>query len=235
MYGRPPASCDDRVGFMPDEETRALSKRMHYAAWRASTAPSRREAMRMRRRYDECRNCIVLGNRKLAHRAVHKWGLASQLADDTTSECQIVLIKAAAAFNPWLGIRFSTYAFTCLMRALSRISQRHAADRLNRALPLESLRYGEPCYAVPEEPATPSVKLLHKFLEKEHTLLSPREKFVLTRRYNLNDDHASAVTLEQVGRELGLSKERVRQMQKSALGKLGNALLLHKPRSSAIE
>ena len=64
------------------------------------------------------------------------------------SECQIVLIKAVAAFNPWLGIRFSTYAFTCLMRSLSRLSQRHAADRLSQSMPLESLPFGEPSYAV---------------------------------------------------------------------------------------
>ena len=71
-------------------------------------------------------------------------GSLSRLADDMASECQIVLIKAVAAFNPWLGIRFSTYAFTCLTRALSRLSQRLAADQLSRSLPLESLPHGEP-------------------------------------------------------------------------------------------
>jgi DNA-directed RNA polymerase sigma subunit (sigma70/sigma32) len=55
--------------------------------------------------------------------------------------------------------------------------------------------------------------------------LTPREKSVLIRRYHLRDDLPRTDTLEQVGRELGLSKERVRQLQWSALGKLRAALL----------
>ena len=47
---------------------------------------------------------------------------------------------------------------------------------------------------------------------------------MLLRRFSL-DERAKSGTLEQVGRELGLSKERVRQVQASALGKLRKALL----------
>ena len=102
---------------MPDEATRDYSKRMHYAAWRASGATTKREATRWRGRHFDYRNRIVLGNRKLAYRAVLKWHSVSQRDDHLAGECQIVLIKAVAAFNPWLGIRFSTYAFNCLMCA----------------------------------------------------------------------------------------------------------------------
>jgi RNA polymerase primary sigma factor/RNA polymerase sigma factor len=145
------------------------------------------------------------------------------LGDDMVGDCQVVLIQAVAAYNPWLGVRFSTYAFTCLMRALSRLSQRHASDRLSKSLPLESLPEGEPrdLYAA-EEPATRLARV-DEFLHSGSRLLSPREKMVLVRRFHL-DEQARAGTLEQVGRELGLSKERVRQVQASALGKLRRAL-----------
>ena len=136
----------------------------------------------------------------------------------------MVLIQAVTAFNPWLGIRFSTYAFTCLMRALSRLSQRHAADRLSRSLPLEALPDGEPPDALPEEPSRARLQHIDELLQAKHQLLSSREKRVLRRRFNL-DDRPKAGTLEQVGRELGLSKERVRQVQASALSKLRRALL----------
>jgi RNA polymerase sigma factor (sigma-70 family) len=222
VFGDALADDEASLAFMPDDTTRDSTRRMHYAAWRASRAPSRREAARWRRRYYDCRDRVVVGNRKLAFRAVQKWGAPRQLADDMAGECQIVLIKAVAAYNPWLGIRFSTYAFTCLMRALSRLSQRQAADRLSRALPLDSTQYGEPCYVASEEPSAPAAARLDAYLRTDHTLLTPREKTVLLRRYCPNDGRAG--TLEQVGHELGLSKERVRQLQCAALGKLREAL-----------
>jgi DNA-directed RNA polymerase sigma subunit (sigma70/sigma32) len=46
-----------------------------------------------------------------------------------------------------------------------------------------------------------------------------RERFVITHRYQLNGPAPTTETLEQVGKALGLSKERVRQLQNAALGK----------------
>ncbi|MBV9124722.1 MAG: sigma-70 family RNA polymerase sigma factor [Planctomycetes bacterium] len=224
-YRGAPAVEGEPLGFMPDEVTRAWGQRMHYAAWRASQEPPGREAARWRRRYYDCRDRIVLGNRKLTFRAVQKWHPAAQWAEDLAGECQVVLIKAVAAFNPWLDICFSTYAFTCFMRALSRLSQRQAADRLSRSLPLGSLAGGEPCTATSEEPARPDGARLAEYFEEKHPLLTQREKTVLLRRYHFDENAPRAETLEQVGRKLGLSKERVRQLQCSALEKLRAALL----------
>jgi RNA polymerase sigma factor (sigma-70 family) len=228
-YGAAPADGDDSSGFLSDDSTRDWARRMHYAAWRTCRARDRREAARWRRRYHECRDRIVLGNRKLTFRAVQKWAPPRQLIDDLAGECQIVLIKAVAAFNPWLGIRFSTYAFTCLLRALSRLSQRLAADRLSRALPLAALPAGEPSYVKSEEPAGPATERLDDYLRPENPLLTPREKTILLRRYYPGAGRME--TLDQVGHALGLSKERVRQLQNTALGKLRAALLAEAPKS----
>jgi RNA polymerase sigma factor (sigma-70 family) len=233
VYGGIPAEDAEPLAFMPDDTTRSWTKRMHYAAWRVSTSGNKREAARWRRRYYDRRDRIVLGNRKLTFRAVQKWKPASYLADDLAGECQIVLIKAVAAFNPWLGVRFSTYTFTCLMRALSRLSQRRAADRLSRWLPLGSLPCGEPRSTISEGPARTCIARLEEYLRAEHTLLTPREKTVLMWRYRLEGDVPETGTLEQIGRRLGLSKERVRQMQSTALGKLRTALLAEPPGSCA--
>ncbi len=228
-YSDAPDLQSEPHGFMPDDVTRDWAKRMHYAAWRASLARPGRDTARWRRRYHDCRNRILLGNRKLVFRAVQKWNPAPRMIDDMSGECQIVLIKAVAAFNPWLGIRFSTYAFTCLMRALSRLSQRQAADRLSQSLPLASLAGGEPSTAMLEEPARPRGSRLAEYLQEGHPLLTQREKTVLLRRYHFDEDLPRVDTLAQVGRELGLSKERIRQVQCSALGKLRAALLAQMP------
>ncbi len=210
--------------YMPDDVTRDLARRMHYAAWRLSRIGDLRRRAHWKARYLSFRDRIVLGNRKLIYRAVQRWMPATAWVDDMTGDCQIVLIQAVAAYNPWLGIRFSTYAFTCLMRALSRLSQRHAADRLSKSLPLESLPDGEPRDQNGAKQSLSHLPYVDEYLRDNHELLSTREKEVLTRRFSL-DVQTKSGTLEQVGRELGLSKERVRQVQASALDKLRKALL----------
>lgn len=207
---------------LPDEVTRELARRMHYAAWRMTQASTEADRGHWHAKYLSLRDQVVVGNRKLIFRAVRRWSPPPSLADDMIGDCQIVLIQAVAAYNPWLGIRFSTYAFTCLMRALSRLSQRYAADRLARSLPLESLPDGEPRSCGTDEHVSASTRV-DDFLREGNELLSLREKKVIARRFQL-DDGARAGTLEQVGRELGLSKERVRQVQATALGKLRAAL-----------
>jgi RNA polymerase primary sigma factor len=48
--------------------------------------------------------------------------------------------------------------------------------------------------------------------------LSPRERAVLDLRYGLTDDHPR--TLEEVGKELGVTRERIRQIEAHAIRKL---------------
>lgn len=215
--------ADFAATHMPDDVTRDYAKRMHYAAWRASQTSDERTRQRWFQVYLNFRDRIVVGNRKLIFRAVRRWSPPSTMADDMIGDCQIVLIQAVAAYNPWMGIRFSTYAFTCLMRALSRLSQRQTNDRFARSLPLESLPDGEPRDDAGEEMPNTRIARIDEFLRDDNDLLSHREKRVLVRRFSL-DDQARGGTLEQVGKELGLSKERVRQVQASALDKLRRAL-----------
>ena len=146
-YGPETAGREDYAAtYMPDDVTRDLSRRMHYAAWRAARAGDERTRLRRHRTYLDFRDRIVVGNRKLIYRAVRRWMPPSAFADDMVGDCQIVLIQAVSAYNPWMGIRFSTYAFTCLMRALTRLSQRHAAStcpgRSSAAARLDSLPDG---------------------------------------------------------------------------------------------
>lgn len=54
-------------------------------------------------------------------------------------------------------------------------------------------------------------------------LLSPKEKHIIENRYSLNDKpHA---TLEKIGREFGVTRERIRQIEKNALKKLSRNIV----------
>jgi RNA polymerase sigma factor (sigma-70 family) len=203
---------------MPDEVTRELSQRMHFAAWRMSRSKDEKSKGFWKAHYLHMRDLVVMGNRKLIFRAIRRWMPPATHAEDMTSDCHIVLIQSVAAYNPWMGIRFSTYAFTCLMRALSRLSLKMQADRMNRSVPLESLA-GTQLDPFSLDNQDGAGFKLDEVLGDQSAVLSPREKLVLIQRFCLNDKQKTG-TLEQVGKNLGLSKERVRQVQARALDKL---------------
>jgi RNA polymerase primary sigma factor len=68
----------------------------------------------------------------------------------------------------------------------------------------------------PEEEAT--VSLLREDLSRTLESLTPRERRVIELRFGLDNERSR--TLMEVGTELGLTKERIRQIEKEALAKL---------------
>ena len=218
-----PVNFDEK--YMPDEITRDHAQRMHYAAHRAHAARTVAERNRWIGLYHGLRDQIVLGNRKLIYRAVRRRMSIQNQMDDLIGHCHIVLIQAVAAYNPWMGIRFSTYAYTCLIRALVRLSQRSGNDRLSRSISLDLLPEGEPHRRQDRDPGHERNNQfpIEEYLRADHPLLSEREKLILTHRFN-SQEVSGNTTLENVGITLGLSKERVRQVQASAIEKLRKAL-----------
>ena len=219
--------ASNSASHLPDEVTRELAKAMHYAAYRLREARDTIKAKHWRQRYVELRNQIVVGNRKLIFRAVHSRVRDPQLAEDCAAECHIVMIRAVAAYNPWLGIRFSTYAFTCLLRELTRFVQKQTKDRLRQAVSFDDSLVDDALESeVHDAEFHDSDASLDKFFAAEHTLLDAREKHVLSQRFGFNSD-GSTVTLKDIGSDLKISKERVRQLQNSALGKLRDVIVVN--------
>jgi RNA polymerase sigma factor (sigma-70 family) len=217
-------SVDFSNTYMPDEVSREHSQFMHYAAHRMHQSKTRRELNKWQQMYLQLRDRIVIGNRKLVYRAVQQFPNMAHSSEDHAADCQIVLIQTVVAFNPWIGIRFSTYSYTCLLRALARQSKRETKQWVTRSVSLDALVDGEP---QPARVVTSSHSVgdyrLDEYLRAEHPLLSEREKKVITCRFNIHEQ-SDNVTLEAVGQQLGLSKERVRQVQASAITKLRKAL-----------
>ncbi len=205
---------------LPDEVTRELAKRMHYAAFRWSNASDAAKARTWRRRHLDLRDKIILRNRKLIFRAVQSRVRDPQLAEDCAAECHLVMIRAVTCYNPWLGIRFSTYAFTCVLRELTRLVQKQTKDRLRQAVPFDDGLFDEASEPEKNEAESDASDAnVRKFFACEHRLLSGREKYVLSHRFGLASD-GTTVKLKDIGSELNISKERVRQLQNSGLGKL---------------
>jgi len=72
--------------------------------------------------------------------------------------------------------------------------------------------------SVPQPDETAEDRMLHAHLEKLMTTLEPREAWILKMRFGLHGSRTH--TLKELGQKLGISKERVRQIQGQALKKL---------------
>jgi RNA polymerase primary sigma factor len=70
----------------------------------------------------------------------------------------------------------------------------------------------------PPPPETAEQALLRTTLEELLTTLRPREERVLRMRFGLQDGYH--YTLEEVGQKFGLTRERIRQIEKEALQRL---------------
>ncbi len=219
---------DFPLGYMPDEVTRDYGRRMHYAAYRARRAIRPADRRFWRTAYYRLRDRIVLGNQKLVYKAVRYRKAWQMRSDDLVGEGHVVLINAVERYNPWLGVRFSTYAFTCLVRALVRLTRKRIG--FEKRIQTQGALTGEalpPAATRADKESSLPVDLDH-FFQAGHPLLSDREKTVLRLRFGLGDQ-AESMKLELIGERLGLSKERIRQVQVSALAKLREAVAINRP------
>jgi RNA polymerase primary sigma factor len=71
---------------------------------------------------------------------------------------------------------------------------------------------------IPQPEEQSSASLLRKALSKRLESLTPRERRIIELRFGLGDGYDR--TLAEVGTEVGLTKERIRQIEKGALAKL---------------
>ena len=96
------------------------------------------------------------------------------------------------------------------------ISLEQPVDDGPRPRPLE--RFLSDADAVQPDGEAIQAQELHRMHQAFDDVLTERQRFVLTRRYGLEDGEFR--TLSEVGKEMGLSRERVRQIEREALIRL---------------
>jgi len=209
----------------PGLTERELFIALHACAFRAAGVrpkgrmlPSVRQAWMAR--WQAVRNHIIEQNLGLVYSTLTRFCRSEPDRDDLASEAMLSLIRSVDRFNPFKGYRFSTYACSVIYRALMR---RKKHNTLHRSLfPVQhDSDHERPVRR--EDPGTGIyVECLQRILARNEGHLTRLETSVLDMRFPRNAERSR--TFREIGRAIGLSKERVRQIQRNALIKLRGAI-----------
>jgi RNA polymerase sigma factor (sigma-70 family) len=162
---------------------------------------------------------LINANMRLVVSIAKKHAAQADNFFELISDGNISLIRAVEKFDYGRGFKFSTYASWAIMKNFARSipDEKHRRERfvtghedLFEIAP--DTRSDEHEMLAHQERATHSVNRLLEYLE-------PREREIIRMRAGL-DDHARGMTLEEIGQQFGITKERVRQLNARAMKKL---------------
>ena len=141
---------------------------------------------------------------------------------DLIGEGNMALMRSVDKFDCMRGFKFSTYACRAILKAFSRYSMKVQKDRSKIVAEFDpTMERSNHLETVRAQSEKDSAREVRHLVETNCADLSDLEKLVITARFGLNKAPGTPqATLEQVGREIGLTKERVRQIQNRGLEKL---------------
>jgi RNA polymerase primary sigma factor len=217
----------------PDEET-LLFKQLHFCGYQLSrlykaadrSVPSgkKRAYATWAQRYHQIRTRVVEANLGLVYDLIGRSRFDNLDRDDMSSEGMMALLRAVDTFDPWRGFRFSTYACNAILRAFARAAMQDSRRRGKITGSYdEDFEKSDMPEQVREDQRSLFAERLRRILRMDNAELTDVEKTVLARRFPLEEGRTRQ-TLEEIGKMMRVSKERVRQIQLSAVAKLRQAM-----------
>ena len=220
--------CDSPL--LEGEEESVLFRRMNYLRFKANSLrcrlnPSRPNVRQMDQiemllgEADRIRHRIASANVRLVVSLVKQLvGVAPEF-DEMLSDGLLAMLRAVEKFDYERGFRFSTYATMVIRRQLYRSMKNGHRDRTRFPI-------GDPLLMIehPEEQREARLgfqgwQQLHRSLTTMMIDLDDREREIIRARFGLDTD-GKKQTLQSLAADLGVCKERVRQLEKRAMKKL---------------
>ena len=212
------------------EQERMLFRRMNYLLQQASIHRSLLNPSRPSKKRLELidrllalaewhRDRIVEANLRLVFSIVKKFVNPNNGFDELLSDGIVALIRAVEKFDFDKGFRFSTYATQVIRRNSYRTVVDNQQERQKTVSGIQEMEID-----IEDEGRESAISEqrwheLRSHLSVMLDQLDRREKFIIRARFSLGA-HRKVHTLQSLANRLGVSKERVRQLERRAMEKL---------------
>jgi RNA polymerase primary sigma factor len=220
--------CETKL--LTHEQEAALFREMNFAKYRADEAREwldsdchDQEAVQaieaLLERAQAIRDHLVKANTRLVISTVKKFVTPQQSFDDLLSEGTLTLMHAVEKFDYDRGFRFSTYAYRSIARSAYRAVSDARKDESRYRRDAEDWAFEQEETQASSTATEQTWSNLRDLTKTMLAKLDPRERLIIRSRYALGA-HRKVRTFQDLANRLGVSKERVRQLERRAVSKL---------------
>lgn len=232
-------SAASRLPALSTEQEQTLFLRINYARMRIHRIQQRYAGRRLPQAV--ARELIAWAEwEQLTRERIVEWNMPLVLAmakrtrlsgvdfNEMISEGNMALLRSVDKFDCGRGFKFSTYCCRAILKAFSRVAMR--TSRYRSTFPVEfdpAIERSDYQETRRNEIEADCVDDLKSILARNMADLTDVERTVIVQRFALEATVAETPmpkTLEQVGEIIGVTKERVRQIQNKALRKIRVAM-----------
>jgi RNA polymerase primary sigma factor len=215
-------AAEEKLMFLRFNYTKLKLQRLQKKIAREGlTRQSAEEFVEWHRKFNHFREFLVRTNLALVLAMAKRSRLGDTDFAEIVSEGNMALMRAVDKFNVERGFKFSTYACRAILKGFSRTAQKHSRHKTRFPVEfepeMEKSDWSDRKRDMVEEDCVDELK---QIVDRNLADLSSIEQTVIRRRFNWEQQDESSLTLEEVGRIIGVTKERVRQIQNKALAKI---------------
>ena len=179
------------------------------------------QVLEWHRRFEHFREYLVRTNLALVLAMAKRVRLGDVDFAEVVSEGNMALLRAVDKFNVDRGFKFSTYACRAILKAFSRTAMKANRHRVKFPVEFEpDLEKSDWADKRRDQVEEDCIDELKTIVDRNLADLSSVEETVIRRRFNWDQTDDASLTLEDVGKIIGVTKERVRQIQNKALAKI---------------
>ncbi len=211
------------------EEEQFYFRRMNWLKFRAASVRGRLDRRRASLRQIEqvegllaeaetVKAILITANLRLVVSIAKKFVDATWAFEELVSEGNLALMRAVEKFNFALGNRFSTYATYAIQRHFYRLSHRGRQLRKRFVADDEALKDRAAAEQVHDYCSSDQIAMLKDLFAGFLAELEPRERRIVVARFGF--DGKPPRTFRELGSQMGVCKERIRQIQGRAMDKL---------------